>query len=96
MPEYFCPNCERVFAVKESKTGDSQGATRNGVARCPECRRARKSMREGSGGGGGRERQDFEVVCADCGKVTTVPFEPRGDRPVYCRECFQAHKPRNY
>jgi hypothetical protein len=21
-----------------------------------------------------------------------VPFEPRGDRPVYCRDCYQAQK----
>ncbi|MDQ3541349.1 MAG: hypothetical protein M3440_11720 [Chloroflexota bacterium] len=23
-----------------------------------------------------------------------VPFVPRGDRPVYCRECFNARKGR--
>jgi CxxC-x17-CxxC domain-containing protein len=33
------------------------------------------------------------VVCGDCGKNTEVPFEPRGDRPVYCRECFAKHSP---
>ncbi len=27
-------------------------------------------------------------VCANCGQATQVPFQPRGDRPVYCRECF--------
>jgi hypothetical protein len=21
-----------------------------------------------------------------------VPFEPRGDRPVYCRDCYNAQK----
>jgi len=21
-----------------------------------------------------------------------VPFEPRGDRPVFCRDCYQARK----
>jgi len=45
----------------------------------------------GSGGGGGydeRPREMHAVVCADCGKDTTVPFEPRSDRPVYCRDCF--------
>jgi len=26
--------------------------------------------------------------CADCGKeITELPFEPSGDRPLYCREC---------
>ncbi|MGM9580307.1 MAG: CxxC-x17-CxxC domain-containing protein, partial [Anaerovibrio sp.] len=32
------------------------------------------------------------VVCAQCGKETEVPFEPKNDRPVYCRDCFQARK----
>jgi len=30
----------------------------------------------------------FDAVCAQCGESTTVPFRPRGDRPVYCRSCF--------
>lgn len=30
----------------------------------------------------------YPAVCASCGKETQVPFLPRGDRPVYCRECF--------
>ena len=29
------------------------------------------------------------VVCASCGQTTTVPFEPRGDRPVYCKSCYR-------
>jgi len=32
-------------------------------------------------------RQMFPVKCARCGKDTEVPFEPRGDKPVYCSEC---------
>jgi CxxC-x17-CxxC domain-containing protein len=31
----------------------------------------------------------FPAVCADCGKETTVPFEPRQGRPVYCSDCFR-------
>jgi len=45
-----------------------------------------------SGGGYGaapREREMHTVVCAACGVETQVPFKPRGDRPVYCRSCFQ-------
>jgi len=26
--------------------------------------------------------------CAECGKDAMVPFQPRGDRPVYCSDCF--------
>lgn len=27
--------------------------------------------------------------CADCGtKITELPFEPSGDRPIHCKECW--------
>ncbi len=45
-----------------------------------------------SGGGGGYSsgpRQMYPAVCSSCGKETEVPFQPRNDKPVYCRECFQ-------
>ncbi len=38
-----------------------------------------------------RERRMYPVTCADCGKGTEVPFQPRGDRPVYCSDCFRNH-----
>jgi len=26
--------------------------------------------------------------CSECGKeITELPFEPSGDRPIYCRDC---------
>jgi len=47
------------------------------------------------GGGGGYSsgpRQMYPAVCSQCGKETEVPFEPRNDKPVYCRECFQERR----
>jgi CxxC-x17-CxxC domain-containing protein len=49
----------------------------------------------GYGGGGGYERaprQMFEAVCSQCGGVATVPFQPRGDKPVYCSSCFEQQR----
>jgi CxxC-x17-CxxC domain-containing protein len=49
----------------------------------------------GSGGSGGyqrREQQMFPAVCAQCGKDTQVPFQPRGDRPVYCSTCYETQR----
>jgi CxxC-x17-CxxC domain-containing protein len=44
----------------------------------------------GYGGGGGRApRQMYPATCSQCGKETQVPFQPRGDKPVYCSECFE-------
>ena len=37
-------------------------------------------------------RELFTVQCSDCGKDTEVPFKPDGERPVYCRDCYQKHK----
>ena len=37
-------------------------------------------------------RQMFTVVCAECGQETQVPFQPKDDRPVYCRDCFSKHR----
>lgn len=37
---------------------------------------------------GPRERVVHKTVCANCGQETTVPFVPRGHRPVYCSDCF--------
>jgi len=47
--------------------------------------------RGGFGGGRDRERRPLEMheaICAKCGKQCEVPFKPTGDKPVYCRECF--------
>jgi CxxC-x17-CxxC domain-containing protein len=49
-----------------------------------------------SGGGGyssgGGRREMFEVNCSSCGNVARVPFQPRGDRPVYCSDCFSRQR----
>ena len=44
----------------------------------------------------GPPREMHSVTCADCGKETEVPFKPDGTRPVYCRDCYQKHKPRRF
>ncbi|MDD2421256.1 MAG: zinc-ribbon domain containing protein [Heliobacteriaceae bacterium] len=83
-----CKECGRefVFTASEQEFYAAKGFT-NAPGRCPECRAARRQRN--NGGYNRPERQMYEVVCSDCGKETTVPFQPRGDKPVYCRECFQ-------
>ena len=86
-----CSDCgsEFAFSVEDQEFFQSKGYT-NEPKRCPECRQARKTQRYGNGGYGYRSpRQMFPAVCADCGKETEVPFEPREDRPVYCSDCFR-------
>jgi CxxC-x17-CxxC domain-containing protein len=40
-----------------------------------------------------RPREMSTVKCSDCGAETQVPFKPTEGRPVYCRECYQKHRP---
>ncbi len=53
-----------------------------------------QAKKNDSGGSGYRSgsAQGTPVICSGCGQPTTVPFEPRGDRPVFCRDCYQARK----
>ena len=46
----------------------------------------------GGGGYGGAPREMHKAVCSDCKKECEVPFKPRGDRPIYCKECFAKRK----
>jgi CxxC-x17-CxxC domain-containing protein len=84
-----CSDCgvTFTFSAEEQEFFQSKGYT-NEPKRCPECRQARKSERYGSSNYGSRRRM-FPAVCAECGKDTEVPFEPRGDRPVYCSDCYR-------
>jgi len=34
----------------------------------------------------------YDAICSSCGKETEVPFKPDGERPIYCKECYQAQK----
>jgi len=89
-----CSDCGATFtfSAEEQELFKTRGYT-NEPKRCPSCRQARKSERGGSTGGfGGARRQMFPVKCAQCGKDTEVPFEPRGDRPVYCSDCYRKNK----
>ncbi len=56
--------------------------------------------RRGGGGGGGYRdrppREMHDVTCSDCGTETQVPFKPDGERPVYCRDCYQKRRPKRY
>lgn len=82
-----CRDCGRefVFTAGEQEFYESRGLV-NEPRRCPECRQIR---RKGSYSGTGQgPREMHKAVCAACGAECEVPFAPRGDRPVYCDQCF--------
>ena len=87
-----CVECgaEFVFSADEQALFASKGY-QNDPKRCLPCRQARKARHDDSEGYGYRPvRQMYPVVCAQCGKDTEVPFEPRQGRPVYCSDCYNA------
>lgn len=87
-----CADCGATFtfSVEEQEFFQSKGYT-NEPKRCPSCRQARKLARYGNSNGYDYrpQRKMFPAICAECGKATEVPFEPRGDRPVYCSDCYR-------
>ncbi len=73
----------------------------NDPARCCNCRNLRKPGAEPAAHryvhygpfasfGGRSPRQMHPATCGRCGQMTEVPFLPRGDRAVFCPECFNA------
>ncbi len=88
-----CSDCgiTFTFSAEDQEFFQSKGYT-NEPKRCPDCRRARKAERFGNGSYGA-PRQMFPTTCAECGESTEVPFQPRGDKPVYCSDCYRKIRP---
>ena len=88
-----CSDCGAnfTFSAEEQEFFQSKGYT-NEPKRCPECRQARKAYRY-ENNSYRAPRQMFPATCADCGMSTEVPFQPRGDRPVYCSDCYRKVRP---
>ncbi len=80
-----------TFSAEEQSFFQSKGYT-NEPKRCPTCRETRRAQRLGSDAAK-PHRQMFPVTCAECGKQTEVPFEPREGRPVYCSDCYNKLRP---
>lgn len=93
-----CKDCGSDFTWTASEQEFyAQKGFDNPPVRCKNCRSAKKARMNDMGGsrfGGGDRgaRQSFPITCSQCGKNDTVPFQPRGDRPVLCRDCFQQNR----
>jgi CxxC-x17-CxxC domain-containing protein len=83
-----CADCGATFTftAAEQEFYSSKGFA-NDPKRCQSCRQSRKSQRNT-----GRPREMHAATCAQCGKDTEVPFEPREGRPVYCSDCYNKVK----
>jgi|SRR5215471_3809721 len=91
-----CRDCGRQFLFTSGEQDFYAARGFSEPSRCPDCRAARKADRDsggygsyGGGGGSRGPRQMYTATCSSCGNEAQVPFQPSGDKPVYCSTCFQ-------
>jgi CxxC-x17-CxxC domain-containing protein len=98
-----CRDCGQAFTFTSGEQDFYASRGFSEPTRCADCRAARKSQRDGGssyssygsssyggyGSGGRAQREMFSATCSSCGKEAQVPFQPSGDKPVYCSDCFQ-------
>ena len=84
-----CVECggEFIFTAGEQEFFQARGFG-NEPKRCRSCRAVRRSEQRSAGMYQDGPREMFPINCAECGNDAMVPFRPRGDRPVYCSDCF--------
>jgi CxxC-x17-CxxC domain-containing protein len=95
-----CITCGRTFmyTAREQEFYKEKGFIE--PKHCRECRQQRKMRRESMaqevpvGIDPGTSRALFEVICAECGKRTQVPFKPLTGKPILCKDCFVQKKNR--
>ena len=80
-----CPECR---AARKAERGGSSGGYSSGGYDT--------GYSSGGGGYGRQEREMFSATCSTCGQEARVPFQPRGDKPVYCSNCFKPRESSGY
>jgi CxxC-x17-CxxC domain-containing protein len=104
--ELTCRDCGStfIFTSGEQEFYATKGLQHDPV-RCPSCRANRRTMRPEDreeapsygvfvSWGGRTPRQLHAATCHECGQTTEIPFLPRGDRPVFCSNCYNAVRER--
>jgi CxxC-x17-CxxC domain-containing protein len=95
-----CVQCGNEFTFTADDQEFHAGRGYQDPKRCPTCRAERRASQGGGSSYGGSsygggssydrpQRQMYSATCAQCGKEALVPFQPRGDKPVYCSDCYQ-------
>lgn len=96
-----CKDCGRNFIFRGEEQDFYAEKGYDEPIRCRHCRTARKTggapsndnaVREGAPASRFPQRELFPATCASCGNQAKVPFKPRGDKPVYCSDCFSKQR----
>jgi len=90
MHDAICDNCGKSCQVPFRPTSGKP-------IFCSSCFENKREGGDSRGGersydnrtsGRGEDRPMFDATCADCGDNCKVPFQPNGDKPVFCSNCF--------
>jgi CxxC-x17-CxxC domain-containing protein len=78
------------FKPREDRSGGFRGGNGGGK---PSFKPSfqKKSWSNDRGGDRG-ETVMHKATCSHCGKACEVPFRPTGEKPVYCRDCFNRNR----
>ena len=103
-----CRDCGQAFTFTSGEQDFYASRGFSEPSRCADCRAARKAQRDGGGsssyssygsssggyssGGERAPREMFSATCSSCGQEAQVPFQPSGDKPVYCSTCFEQRR----
>ena len=71
----YCSDC---FRQNNSQDSESSGSSRS-----------YKPSRYSRDSNNSNQDESTTVTCFDCGTECQVPFVPRGNKPVYCNDCFR-------
>ncbi len=90
---YRVPRDDRNSGYRGQRNDRSSGYNRDSRSGGPRFNRNDNGSRFNRGSEDNRRRETHKATCGDCGDECQIPFKPKYDRPVYCKECFQDHKP---
>jgi CxxC-x17-CxxC domain-containing protein len=85
-----CVECKKIFNLTSGEIDFFVQHELETPKRCKPCRQVRKE--------GFSVKQEAEqpttnqIICNNCNRVSTVPFTPIANRPVYCPVCWNGVK----
>jgi CxxC-x17-CxxC domain-containing protein len=79
----------RSFKSDRSGSRDFERRDERRDSRFSNDRPARRFGRDNNRPGREGGLELFDATCAKCGVDCQIPFKPRSNKPVYCRDCFR-------
>ncbi|MBA3770226.1 MAG: zinc-ribbon domain containing protein [Blastocatellia bacterium] len=82
-----CVQCRDQFIFSQKEQDLYYQRNMMAPQRCPKCRSKKAAIGETA-------PTRFEIVCDNCGRHDTVPFQPKTGRSVLCKDCHEASRSR--